>query len=160
VAHTAPKSGDPDADVADAGPGSIEIAPPPPGKGQVVFFRKYGILSTGQWFKVRENGVALGKLSNGAYFVQVTEPGSHTYTSTFEPELKDHLTLEIAPGQTYYVEGTTSKALLVGAADLAPSDRVEFNRDSRHLKPAAPLTDDKDGDRGDDTPASGTPAPK
>jgi hypothetical protein len=121
---------------ANAATGAIEVAPPPAGEGQIVFFRRKSLLGTGQWFKVRENGAALGKLNNGAYFVDVTDPGRHTFTATMEPELKDHLTLEVAPGQTYFVEGTLTKALVVGAADLTPSDRATFDRVSAKLKAA------------------------
>lgn len=121
---------------ADAANGAIDIAPPPAGEGQIVFFRRKSLLGAGQWFKVRENGAALGKLNNGAYFVDVTDPGRHTFTATMEPELKDHLTLEVAPGQTYFVEGTLTKALVVGAADLTPSDRATFDHVSAKLKAA------------------------
>jgi hypothetical protein len=134
----------------DAGP--IAIPRPPAGKGQVVFFRKRTLLGTAQWFKVRENGAELGKLSNGAYFVHVTSPGTHTYTATFEPELKDHLTLEVGPGDTYFVEGTISKALVMGAADLSPSDRATFEKDAPHLKPAHLVSEErerKDAEKGD-----------
>ncbi len=119
--------------------GSIEIPPPPPGKGQVVFFRKKSVLALGQWFKARENGKAICKLTSGSYCIHVTDPGTHDYTAKFEPEFKDHLTLQIASGETYYVEGTTSKALLLGAADLYPSDRDSFNLASKNLKPAPPV---------------------
>jgi hypothetical protein len=117
--------------------GWIEIPPPPAGSGQVVFFRRKSLLGTGQWFNVRENGKALGKLSNGAYFVEVATPGPHTYTATSEPELKDHLTLEVAPGESYFVEGTLTKGLVIGAADLSPSDRARFDEASKDLKLAA-----------------------
>ena len=51
--------------------GWIEMPPPPRGMAQVVFFRAKSLAGTGQWFNVRENGQALGKLTNGAYFVVV-----------------------------------------------------------------------------------------
>lgn len=125
---------------ASAGPiqdGAIAIPPPPPGQGQVVFFRRKSLLGTGQWFKVREDGRALGKLSNGAYFVQVTRPGLHTYTATEEPEFKDKLKLEVAPGETYYVEGALTKGVILGAADLTPSSAASFAKASKDLKLAA-----------------------
>jgi hypothetical protein len=133
--------------------GSIQIPPPPPGEGQVVFFRKKSVLSLGQWFKVRENGKAICKLTNGSYCVQVTDPGRHTYTAKFEPEFKDHLTLPIGRGETYFVEGTTSKALLVGAADLNPSSRQSFDLASKSLKPAPPVAPNGADDGPDDKAA-------
>lgn len=128
---------------ADAG-GMIAIPPPPQGMGQVVFFRAKSLLGTGQWFNVREDKVALGKLSNGSYFIQVTQPGVHTYTDTLEPELKDKLKLEVDPNETYYVEGSLTKGVVVSAAYLAPSDRASFDKASKDLKLAPPPGEDKD----------------
>ncbi|HEY3800605.1 MAG TPA: hypothetical protein VGL58_19810 [Caulobacteraceae bacterium] len=118
--------------------GPIAVAAPPPGKAQVVFFRAKSLMGTGLWFKVREDGAELGKLSNGAYFVEITEPGVHLYTATTEPEAKDHLTLQIDPGETYFVEGTLTKGLAIGMADLSPSDRAAFDKASKSLKLASP----------------------
>ncbi len=117
--------------------GAIDIPPPPPGQGQVVFFRPKSLLGTGQWFNVREGGKALGKLSNGAYFVQAADPGLHTYTAKAEPEFNDKLVLQIDPGETYFVEGMLTKGLVIGAADLTPSDRGEFAKASHNLKLAS-----------------------
>ena len=143
--------------------GAIEVPPPPPGKGEVVFFRKKSVLALGQWFKVRENGKAICKLTDGAYCIQVTDPGTHIYTAKFEPEFKDKLTLQVAPRETYYVEGTTTKALLLGAADLYPSDRETFNDASKHLKPAPPVAangaDDGPDTKVDDSQAGDHPKP-
>jgi hypothetical protein len=122
------------ADDADA---AIEIPPPPAGQGQVVFFRSHTLLGTGQWFNVRENGEALGKLTNGAYFVQTVAPGLHTYTATTEPEFKDSLKLQIDPGETYFVEGILTKGVVIGAADLTPSDRATFDKAAKSLKVAS-----------------------
>lgn len=123
--------------------GAIVIPPPPPGQAQVVFFRRKSLLGGGpQWFKVRENGQALGKMTNGAYFIQVTRPGMHSYTATEEPEFKDHLDLELDPGETYFVEGMVTKGVVLGAAALSPSDRATFDRVSIDLKPAPPVDAD------------------
>ncbi|MDR3514080.1 MAG: DUF2846 domain-containing protein [Caulobacteraceae bacterium] len=117
--------------------GSIGITPPPPGEGQVVFFRRKSLMGTGQWFNVREDGKALGKLSNGAYFVQTADPGQHTYTATEEPEFKDRLRLEIDAGETYFVEGQLTKGLVLGAASLSPSNPTSFVKASKDLKLAS-----------------------
>ncbi len=118
----------------------IPIPPPPAGEGQVVFFRAKSLMGTGQWFNVREDGKPLGKLVNGAYFVQVATPGLHTYTAVEEPEFKDRLTLKVDPGQTYFVEGALTKALVISAADLKPSTHARFDKVSKTLQPA-PKTD-------------------
>jgi hypothetical protein len=139
----------------DTSQGDISISSPPPGQGEVVFFRAKSLMGTGQWFKVRENGAELGKLTNGAYFVQVAAPGVHTYTATTEPEAKDHLKLEIDPGETYYVVGTLTKGIVIGTADLTPSDRAAFDKASKDLKlappPSAETADDDKNAGSDDT---------
>ncbi len=104
--------------------------------GQVVFFRPTTAMGTGQWFNVREEGRALGKLSNGVYFVAALPPGQHSFTATTEPEFKDKLTLKIDPGETYYVEGMLTKGVIIGAANLTPSDKARFDKLSSELKPA------------------------
>lgn len=123
-------------DAAEA-QGPIAIPPPPQGQGQVVFFRPKTRLSVGEWFNVREGDQVLGKLTNGAYFVHVTPPGAHTYTAKLEPELKDHLRINVDPGETYFVEGAVTGGLVIGAADLTPSTHERFNKAARDLKPAA-----------------------
>jgi len=129
-----------DSDASNA-PGPIALTPPPPGQGQVIFFRAKTLMGAGQWFNVRENGKALGKLSNGAYFVQVTSPGIHDYTAVLEPELKDKLKLKVDVGETYFVQGTIAGGLVIGAADLQPSDRAAFNAAAKTLKLASAPSD-------------------
>lgn len=123
---------------AQASRGWIEVPPPPRGMGQVVFFRVKSVTGFGQWFKVRENGQALGKLTNGAYFVVVLPPGQHSFSATSEPEFKDHLTLKVDPGETYYVEGVMTHGVVIGVADLTPSDKARFDAVSGTLQAATP----------------------
>jgi hypothetical protein len=123
--------------------GPIEISAPAKGTGQVVFFRRKSLLGTGQWFNVREDGKALGKLTNGAWFVQPEPPGTHTFTAKTEPEFKDRLTLKIDGGETYFVEGVLTHGVVIGIADLTPSDRAAFNAAAKDLKPADAAGEDQ-----------------
>ncbi len=124
----------------EAGP--ISLPGPAKGQGEIVFFRKKSILGTGQWFNVRENGQALGKLTNGAYFVESLEPGLHTFTASTEPEFKDQLTMQVDAGETYFVEGVLNKGVVIGAAGLTPSDRTSFNAAATDLKAAEEAEDE------------------
>jgi hypothetical protein len=110
--------------------------PPPPGMGQVVFFREKSLAGAGLWFKVREHGQALGKLTNGAWFVAPLPPGLHSFTAVSEPEFKDSLTLKVDPGETYYVEGLMTHGVVIGVADLRPSDKARFDALSGQLNAA------------------------
>ncbi|HEV2366183.1 MAG TPA: DUF2846 domain-containing protein [Caulobacteraceae bacterium] len=107
------------------------IPPPPAGKGEVVFFRPSSLRGAVIWFNVRENGVALGKLTNGAYFVQVADPGPHTYTAATENHNVLHL--EVDPGETYYVKGSVQMGFFIGEANMAPSDEASFDHAFKKL---------------------------
>jgi hypothetical protein len=117
--------------------GAIAVPRPAAGKGQIVFFRKKSLMGTGQWFNVRENGQALGKLTNGAYFFLTVDPGRHVFTASTEPQSKDSLRLEVDPGETYFVEGALTKGVVIGAANLAPSSRAAFDAASKELAAAS-----------------------
>jgi hypothetical protein len=117
--------------------GWVQVSPPPRGMAQVVFFRARTFGGVG-WFNVREHGEALGKLNNGAYFAVVLPPGVHDFSATSEPEFKDHLTLKLDAGETYYVEGIMTHGVLIGAANLTPSDKAHFDAASGELQAATP----------------------
>ena len=136
----------------------IAVPPPPAGKGEVIFFREKSLLGTGQWFNVREAGKALGKLTNGTYFIQITDPGVHSYTAKIEPEMKDRLRLEVDPGETYFVEGALTKGLVISVADLRPSTRARFDKVALKLKPLGAAAADKAGEPSDNSSARTTVA--
>jgi len=120
----------------EAPPGSFVLPEAPPGMGQVVFFRRKTVLGTAQWFNVRDEGQALGKLDNGAFFVVPVSPGIHSFTAQTEPEFKDLLALKIDPGETYFVEGILTKGVVIGVPNLTPSDRARFDELSSQMKAA------------------------
>lgn len=111
---------------------SGRIAPPPAGKGQVVFFRPSNFVGGMIGFKVREGKTELGKLRSGKYFVAAVEPGAHEYV--VHSEAKDVLNLEVEAGETYYVQGSITMGLLVGRPNLSPSDRAAFEAVADKLK--------------------------
>ncbi len=127
-----------DAPHAAAAP-TTAIPAPPPGKGQIVFFRHLGFLGAPYWAKVREHDVELGKLSDGVYFVQVTEPGVHTYTAAVTG--KDVLRMQVDPDETYYVEGRMTMAVIGYNIVLAPSDEAAFQKAAKSMKRVATPTE-------------------
>ena len=96
-----------------------------------MFFRPSGFQGAAVWFNVRENGVALGKLTNGAYFVHVVDPGPHTFTAATENH--NVLKLEIDDGETYYVRGSVQMGFLIGEANMSPSDQAAFEKAFKHM---------------------------
>lgn len=115
-----------DAAVDPAPARAIEVlGEPAEGMGQIVFFRPKKFAGAAVNFKVREGTDEVGKLSSGSYVIVDTTPGVHTYT--VHSEAKDVLTLEIEPGETYYVEGSISMGFLAGRPNLAPSSEAAFD---------------------------------
>ncbi|HEX2816417.1 MAG TPA: DUF2846 domain-containing protein, partial [Phenylobacterium sp.] len=116
---------------------SSVVAPAPAGKGQVVFFRKSSLFGFPYWTNIRENDVALGKLTNGAYFVQTLDPGVHMFNTSVLG--KDAMKLQIDPGETYYVEGKITMAVVGYTIVMAPSDEGAFQKSLKGMKPAPPV---------------------
>lgn len=107
------------------------IPAPPEGKGQIVFFRPGGMgfaLGCG----VNENGERLSAMGAGKYFILPADPGAHSYT--VKSEATDLLTLEVEPGETYYVRCTIKMGLMVGRPNIAPSTAEEFAKASPKLE--------------------------
>lgn len=113
------------------------IPAPPEGKGQIVFFRDKKFAGAALSYIVREDNKELGKLSNGTWFVHVTEPGRHAYV--VHSEAKDVLNLEVEDGETHYVSGSISMGVLAGRPNLSPSDQAAFDKAAGDLKPSKPL---------------------
>jgi hypothetical protein len=112
------------------------------GTGTVIFFREKKFAGSAIRYKVRENGVELCKLKSGS-FCSVTVPvGRHEYV--VHSEAKDVLTLEVEPGETYYVIGGISMGFMAGRPNLSPSDQKTFDA----MK--AKLTDNTGKDLGGD----------
>ncbi len=118
--------------------------------GTVIFFREKKFAGSAIRYKVRENGVELGKLSSGSFFTVQAPAGTHQYT--VHSEAKDVLTLEVEPGETYYVIGGISIGVFAGRPNLSPSDQATFDG----MKPKLKDVTGKDiggADAGEEKPA-------
>jgi pyruvate/2-oxoglutarate dehydrogenase complex dihydrolipoamide acyltransferase (E2) component len=149
AAEAAPAPAAPDAPAPAAAPAAPAPAAAPTatqeGSGTVVFFRPSKMIGAMMGFKVRENGVELGKLRNGKYFKLAVAPGMHQYE--VHSETKDVLTLEVEAGQTYYVQGTLGMGIMAGRPNLSPSDEAAFEAVKGKLKEVPPLSGDDEGDK-------------
>jgi hypothetical protein len=106
-------------------------------KGQVVFFRKSSMFGFPYWTNIRENDVALGKLTNGSYFIQTLDPGVHAFNTSVLG--KDAMKLQIDPGETYYVEGKITMAVIGYTIVMAPSEAATFQKVFKGMKPSPPV---------------------
>jgi hypothetical protein len=112
----------------------LKIPTPPPGKGQVLFYRTGGLSGAALGCAVFDVGAEdkLSSLGSGKYFVLVSEPGPRSFTVK-SLETKDAMALEIEPDETQFVRCKIKSGFLSGRADIAPSTEAEFRK--RHKNP-------------------------
>ena len=121
----------PGAIAAETAATPVVIAPPPPGKGQVVFFRP-SAMGLAIRCTIRENGKMIGRVGNGKYFVMVAEPGAHQYTT--KTEATDTINIEVEPDETQYLKCKIAAGIMAGRPNLSPSSQAEFDGRSAKLK--------------------------
>lgn len=114
--------------------GELTIPAPPPGKGQVLFYRTGGISGAALGCAVFDVGAAdkLSSLGAGKYFILVSDPGPRSFTVK-SLETKDALTLEIEEGETQFVRCKIKTGFMSGRADIGPSTETEFR--TKHKNP-------------------------
>lgn len=101
-----------------------DVPPPPPGKGQIVFFRPSRFVGMAVSFSVREGDKGVGKLTNGTYFILPVDPGVHEYNISFET--RDNLRMEIEEGETYYVIQSIAMGIIGARPNITPSTEEAF----------------------------------
>jgi hypothetical protein len=116
----------------------VQLPDPPPGKGQVVFYRKPMVaLIPFNWI-AREGKTEICEMVAGTYCVATVEPGKHTYE--VHSEATNRLTLEVDAGETYYVIGGISMGLIVNHPNISPTPKAQFDAISAKLKVKAAYT--------------------
>jgi hypothetical protein len=100
--------------------------------GTVIFFREKKMIGAAIRYKVRENEVELCKLGSGTFCTVKVPAGSHKYD--VHTEAGDSLTLDVKPGQTYYVVGAISMGAFAGHPKLTLTDQSTFDGMKGKLK--------------------------
>ena len=119
-----------------------EIPPPPPGMGQIVFYRpsSMGALVS---CRVNEGEQVVNRLPPGRYFIQQTTPGIHEYS--VHSEAKDVLRVNVEEGETQYARCSIRMGLMVGRPNLSTQNDEDFQKRGKKLKlQAAFVPNDKD----------------
>ncbi len=102
------------------------------GKGQVVFYRPGSIAGMALGCTIREDGAEQARLGSGKYYALSVAPGKHVYTT--QSEAKDVLTLDVEPGETYFVKCKIGAGIMAGRPNLSPADATEFAAKAKGLK--------------------------
>lgn len=107
------------------------IGAPPAGKAQIVFWRPGTIIGGALGCTVREGDVEVARLGAGKYWVHVTDPGKHAYSS--RGEKTDTLNMELEEGETYFVRCSIGGGIMVGGAQVSPVERAEFAKRAKKM---------------------------
>jgi hypothetical protein len=135
---TVPPSAAPAPPAGQQTPDDAPIGQPPPGLGQVVFFRTSSLIGMPYTFHVHEGGTAYGEVNNAHYFVVNLPPGPHEFRVA--TEAASLLRLEVEEGETQYVRVTMTMGVMVYRGTLSPSTAEVFQRalGGLHRNPAHP----------------------
>ena len=89
--------------------------------GLIYFFRESAFTGGGISYFIFEDDKKIGLLKSGTYFVHKSAPGKHSYLA--ETEARAAVTLDIQPGQIYYVEGGVGMGMWAGRPQLTEVTR-------------------------------------
>lgn len=121
---------------ANAPQGTIDadiIAPPPPGSGQIVVYRRGGFFGAAISCAVRESGTLLTHLPPGRFGVINIPAGVHNFEVS--SEAVDVMRVDIRPGQTYYGVCAVQVGMFAGRPQLTLVSRETFFAIAPVLKP-------------------------
>lgn len=92
-----------------------------PDHGLVYFYRESHFGGAGIQYDIRDNGEVIGALQSGTYFFENATPGKHTYSAKTEAE--SDVTVDVAAGKIYYVQGSISMGFFAGHPHLKVTDQ-------------------------------------
>lgn len=98
----------------------------------IVFFREWAFTGGGMTYFITEDTKNIGLLKAGSYFVYKASPGKHTYSA--ETETRSSVTLDIQPGQIYYIEGGIGMGFWAGRPQLSEVTKPVFDKIKMDLK--------------------------
>lgn len=85
-------------------------------KGLVYIYRPSKFVGGGVSYTVSAGDTPVIKLYNGGYYPYFSEPGEIEFWA--KTETKSSVTLDVKPGQTYYIKGTVGVGAFVGRPHL------------------------------------------
>ena len=86
------------------------------GKAVVYIYRPSSLVGGGVSYNVKVGETVITTLYNGGYYPYLVEPGETEFWA--QTESKSSVTLDIKPGQTYYIKGTVGVGFIVGRPRL------------------------------------------
>jgi hypothetical protein len=101
---------------ASLGPQFQKVETFPNDKGLVYIYRPSSFIGSGVSYDVKVGETPVTTLHNGGYYPYFSEPGEVEFRA--KTESKSSVTLDIKPGQIYYIKGTVGVGFVVGRPHL------------------------------------------
>lgn len=98
------------------GPKYQRVEKIPDSTGLVYFYRPSSFVGGGVAYEIRSGDTVITKLYNGGYYPYFSPPGEHEFWA--RTESKSSVTLDVLPGQVYYVKGTVGVGFVAGRPHL------------------------------------------
>jgi Protein of unknown function (DUF2846) len=107
---------------ATTGPAFAKVENIPADKGLIYIYRPSSFKGAAVKYTVHVKDKATMRLTNGGYFPYFADLGENEVWA--KTEAKSSVTLDVKPGQTYYVKGGVRMGFAVGRPDLSlqPAD--------------------------------------
>lgn len=105
----------------------------------IYFFRDWAFTGGGMSYFITEDTKTIGLLKAGSYFAFQATPGKHTYSA--ETEARSSVTLDVQPGQIYFIEGGIGMGFWAGRPQLAEVTKPIFDKvrpDLKYVRLATP----------------------
>lgn len=115
------------------GNAALSVPAPPPGYGQVVFYRAGSLNWRAIGCTVKEEGRKISSLGSGRWFAFVARPGLHAFRVT--GETSDMLRMNVEPGETQYVSCRMRASILIARPFIRPEPSRDFHAALAALRP-------------------------
>ena len=92
------------------------------GQALIVFYREQRMAGAAIQFRVNQNAVPIGSLTNGSMMFRDVDPGQYGFSS--EVVTGDSLSLTVEAGNIYFVQGTVRMGYFAGRPKFTVVDEA------------------------------------
>lgn len=101
---------------ASLGPVYSSVDKIPDDTGLIYFYRPSSFVGGGASYDIKNNDTVITTLYNGGYYPYFSGPGEKEFWA--QTESKSSVTLDVKPGETYYIKGEIGVGFLIGRPHL------------------------------------------
>jgi len=99
-----------------SGPAFKKVETIPENMGLVYIYRPGKAMGAAVSYQVKANGVPIIRLNPGGYYAYLAKPGEIEFSA--KTESTSSITIDVKPGETYYLKGTIGIGFFVGRPHL------------------------------------------